>query len=68
MHFLENEKKYMYLPIKHKPCYPESGEDDLTYIWKLTGLDREVPIPWENRRSLRCTHLPLLWKILSLMD
>ena len=32
---------------------PESGEDDLTYLWKLTGLDREVPIPWENRRSVR---------------
>jgi len=30
----------------------ETGEDDLTYIWKLTGLDREVPIPWENRQKL----------------
>lgn len=27
----------------------ETGEDDLEYIWKRAGIDRETPIPWENR-------------------
>lgn len=27
----------------------ETGEDDLEYIWKRTGLDAETPIPWENK-------------------
>ena len=27
----------------------ETGEDDLEYIWKRAGIDRETPIPWENK-------------------
>ena len=27
----------------------ETGEDDLEYIWKRTGIDAETPIPWENK-------------------
>ena len=27
----------------------ETGEDDLEYIWKRTGMDAETPIPWDNK-------------------
>ena len=27
----------------------ETGEDDLEYIWKRVGIDKETPIPWENK-------------------
>ena len=31
----------------------ETGEDDLEYIWKRTGIDSETPIPWENQSKSR---------------
>jgi len=27
----------------------ETGEDDLTYIWRKSGLESQAPIPWENK-------------------
>ena len=27
----------------------ETGEDDLTWIWKRAKIDFETPIPWENK-------------------
>jgi len=27
----------------------ETGDDDLEYIWKRSGIDKESPIPWENK-------------------
>eukprot|EP00090_Calanus_glacialis_P003539 TRINITY_DN12610_c0_g1_i10.p1 TRINITY_DN12610_c0_g1~~TRINITY_DN12610_c0_g1_i10.p1 ORF type:complete len:205 (-),score=53.04 TRINITY_DN12610_c0_g1_i10:210-785(-) len=27
----------------------ETGEDDLTYIWRKSGLESQAAIPWENK-------------------
>ena len=30
----------------------ETGEDDLAYIWRKSGIASEVPIPWENKSEV----------------
>merc|ERR1711915_797836 len=30
----------------------ETGEDDLAYIWRKSGIASEVPMPWENKSEV----------------